>query len=158
MSSFGHILTKRWSADADVLASAAWQLTAGGLFLLPAAAAAEGPRLSSSALLAFGYVTLIATALAFAAWFTGLRHLPAGTVGLTGLLNPVTGVLLGTALAAEVLTVQQLCGLALVLAGVILGRPTRTSRRGSTRSSVNWPPPGRSQPTEEQPGQAACTR
>lgn len=151
VSSLGHILTKRWSADADVLASTAWQLTAGGLFLFPAAAATEGlpPALSPSALLAFGYVTLFATALAFAAWFTGLRHLPAGTVGLIGLLNPVTGVLLGTALAAEVLTVQQLCGLLLVLTGVVLGRPTRMNRRDSIRSSVKWPLSGISRPTGE---------
>ncbi|MEV5950155.1 EamA family transporter [Streptomyces sp. NPDC051993] len=135
VSSFGHILAKRWSSDADVLASTAWQLTAGGLFLLPAAAAMEGPppALSASALTAFVYVAMVATALAFAAWFTGLRHLPAGTVGLIGLLNPVTGVLLGTALAAEVLTVQQLCGLGLVLTGVVLGRPAPASRRGSSR-------------------------
>ncbi|WP_406470637.1 EamA family transporter [Streptomyces sp. NBC_01615] len=136
VSSFGHILAKRWSADADVLASTAWQLTAGGLFLLPVAATVEGPppALSTPTLLAFGYVTLVATALAFAAWFTGLRHLPAGTVGLIGLLNPVTGVLLGTAVAAEVLTVQQLCGLVLVLAGVVLGRPRREGRRGSSQA------------------------
>ncbi|MFC8276061.1 DMT family transporter [Streptomyces sp. NPDC057271] len=133
VSSFGHILAKRWSADVDVLASTAWQLTAGGLFLLPVAAGVEGPppQLSPSALLAFGYAALVATALAFAAWFTGLRHLPTGTVGLIGLLNPVTGVLLGTAVAGEILTVQQLCGLALVLIGVVLGRPTRAGRRGS---------------------------
>lgn len=131
MSSFGYILAKRWSAGADVLASTAWQLTAGGLFLLPVAAAVEGPppALSTPTLLAFGYVTLVATALAFTAWFTGLRHLPAGTVGLIGLLNPVTGVLLGIAFAGEVLTVQQLCGLLLVLAGVVLGRPRRAGRR-----------------------------
>ncbi|MFF5306646.1 EamA family transporter [Streptomyces sp. NPDC013161] len=137
VSSFGHILTKRWNtAGTDVLASTAWQLTAGGLFLLPVAAAVEGPppALSPSALLAFGYVTLIATALAFAAWFTGLRHLPSGTVGLIGLLNPVTGVLLGTAVAGDVLTVQQLCGLALVLFGVVLGRPARAGRRGGSRT------------------------
>ncbi|MFJ9696355.1 EamA family transporter [Kitasatospora sp. NPDC101183] len=128
VSSFGHILAKRWNTDGtDVLASTAWQLTAGGLFLLPVAAVVEGrpPALSPSALLAFGYVALVATALAFTVWFTGLRHLPAGTVGLIGLLNPVTGVLLGTALAGEALTLQQLCGLALVLAGVVLGRPAR---------------------------------
>ncbi|MGV9451656.1 EamA family transporter [Streptomyces sp. NPDC003635] len=131
VSSFGHILSKRWSADADVLASTAWQLTAGTLFLLPCAAAVEGapPELSASALLAFGYVSLVATALAFAAWFTGLRHLPAATVGLLGLLNPVTGVLLGTVVAGEVLSGRQLGGLALVLAGVVLGRPTRAGRR-----------------------------
>ncbi|XUL94369.1 EamA family transporter [Streptomyces galilaeus] len=139
VSAFGHILTKRWnSTGTDVLASTAWQLTAGGLFLLPVAAAVEGapPALSASALLAFGYVTLVATALAFAAWFTGLRHLPSGTVGLIGLLNPVTGVMLGTAVAGEVLTVRQLCGLALVLAGVVLGRPTRPSRTGRHESTA----------------------
>ncbi|MCC4314784.1 EamA family transporter [Streptomyces samsunensis] len=131
MSSFGYILAKRWSAGADVLASTAWQLTAGGLFLLPVAVAVEGPppALPTPTLLAFCYVTLVATALAFTAWFTGLRHLPAGTVGLIGLLNPVTGVLLGIAFAGESLTVQQLCGLLLVLAGVALGQPRRTSRR-----------------------------
>ncbi|MFE5794245.1 EamA family transporter [Streptomyces sp. NPDC056503] len=131
VSSFGHVLTKRWDAGADVLASTAWQLTAGGLFLLPVAAVVEGPppAFSAPTLLAFGYVALIATALAFAAWFTGLRHLPAGTVGLIGLLNPVTGVLLGIVVAGEVVTVRQLCGLALILTGVVLGRPGRVGRR-----------------------------
>ncbi|MEU1854229.1 EamA family transporter [Streptomyces sp. NPDC019990] len=136
VSSFGHILTKRWSAGTDVLASTAWQLIAGSLFLLPVATAMEGPppALSTSALVAFGYVSLVATALAFTAWFTGLRHLPAGTVGLIGLLNPVTGVLLGTVIAGEVLTVQQLCGLVLVLVGVVLGRPTHAGRRNSSQA------------------------
>lgn len=137
VSSFGYILAKRWNTGADVLASTAWQLTAGGLFLLPVAAAVEGrpPELSGQTLLAFGYVTLIATALAFAAWFTGLRHLPTGTVGLIGLLNPVTGVLLGTVVAGEALTVQQLGGLVLVLAGVLLGRPRRASGRETGHAS-----------------------
>ncbi|MEV0694023.1 EamA family transporter [Streptomyces sp. NPDC050388] len=136
MSSFGHVLAKRWSAGVDVLASTAWQLAAGGLLLLPVAAVVEGPppTLSTQTSLAFGYVALVATALAFAAWFTGLRHLPAGTVGMIGLLNPVTGVLLGTAIAGEVLTVQQLCGLVLVLAGVVLGQPGRAGRRDSSQA------------------------
>jgi probable blue pigment (indigoidine) exporter len=74
-------------------------------------------------MLAFGYVTVVATALAFAAWFTGLRHLSAGTVGLIGLLNPITGVLLGTMIADETLTAHQICGLALVFLGILLGQP-----------------------------------
>ncbi|MFF4421007.1 EamA family transporter [Streptomyces sp. NPDC001549] len=136
VSSVGHVLAKRWNtatADAGVLASTAWQLTAGGLLLLPVAVAVEGapPPVSPSALLAFCYVGLVATALAFAAWFAGLRRLPAGTVGLIGLLNPVTGVLLGTAVAGEVLTGRQLCGLALVLGGVALGRPPGKGRQAS---------------------------
>ncbi|MBE8475000.1 EamA family transporter [Streptomyces justiciae] len=127
VSAFGHILTKRWNAGGAVLASTAWQLTAGALFLLPVAAAVEGPppALSAPALLAFAYVSVVATALAFTVWFAGLRHLPSGTVGLVGLLNPVTGVLLGTVVAGEALTVRQLGGLGLVLLGVALGRPGR---------------------------------
>lgn len=124
MSSLGYVLAKRWSGDIDVLASTSWQLIAGGLILLPLAAVLEGapPAFDETAILGFGYVTIIATALAFTAWFAGLRHLPAATVGLIGLLNPVTGVLLGTLVAAETLTVQQLCGVLLALGGISLGQ------------------------------------
>ncbi|MEU7728778.1 EamA family transporter [Streptomyces sp. NPDC040724] len=125
MASLGYVLAKRWGAGVDVLASTAWQLLGGGLLLLPLAVVLEGapPRLDGPALAGFGYVTVVATAVAFAAWFAGLRHLPAGTVGLLGLLNPVTGVLLGTAVSGESLGPLQLCGLALALTGVLLGRP-----------------------------------
>ncbi|MFI6863824.1 DMT family transporter [Streptomyces sp. NPDC050421] len=135
MSSLGYILTKRWGAGTDVLASTSWQLIAGGLLLLPLAAAVEGapPALDGAAVLGFGYVTVVATALAFAAWFAGLRHLPAATVGLVGLLNPVTGVLLGTVIAGESLTLRQICGLVLVLGGILLGRPTTRRRRAEHR-------------------------
>ncbi|MEU8708564.1 EamA family transporter [Streptomyces sp. NPDC048565] len=131
LSSLGYVLAKRWGGEVDVLASTAWQLTAGGLLLLPFACVFEGapPHLDGPALLGFGYVSVVATALAFAAWFAGLRHLPAATVGLVGLLNPVTGVLLGTLIAGEVLTARQFCGLALVLAGVALGRPVARKAR-----------------------------
>ncbi|MDC2956831.1 EamA family transporter [Streptomyces gilvifuscus] len=141
VSSFGHILTRRWGAGIDVSASTAWQLIAGGLVLLPAAVAVEGspPRLTAAGFLAFCYVALVATALAFTVWFAGLRHLPAGTVGLIGLLNPVTGVLLGVAVAGESLTLQQLCGLVLVLAGVVLGRPTSAARSTSGRTAADAP-------------------
>ncbi|MFD7450537.1 DMT family transporter [Kitasatospora sp. NPDC059827] len=125
VSCVGYVLAARWREGADPLAATAWQLTAGGLLLLPPAVLAEGapPALSGRTLLAFGYVTLVATALAFACWFAGLRHLPAGTVGLLGLLNPLAGVLLGTALDGDALGLRQGAGLALVAAGILLGRP-----------------------------------
>jgi probable blue pigment (indigoidine) exporter len=124
MSSTGYILAKRWGGDVDVLAATSWQLIAGGLILLPFAAVAEGapPALDAAGILGFGYITIIATAVAFSAWFAGLRRLPAATVGLIGLLNPVTGVLLGTAFAGENLTVRQICGLVLVFGGIFAGQ------------------------------------
>ncbi|WP_030922804.1 EamA family transporter [Streptosporangium amethystogenes] len=141
MSSFGFVLAKRWSAEVDVLSSTSWQLIAGGVVLLPFAVALEGspPSLDGPEILGFGYLSVIATALAFVAWFAGLRHLSAGTVGLVGLLNPVTGVLLGTTIAGEVLTAQQFCGLALTLVGILLGQPVAARlvaigrRRGRAR-------------------------
>ncbi|WP_256725197.1 EamA family transporter [Streptomyces acidiscabies] len=158
VSSFGHVLTKHWSSGVDVLAATAWQLTAGGLFLLPVAAVVEGapPALSGSALLAVGYTSLIATALAFAVWFAGLRHLPAGTVGLIGLLNPVTGVLLGTAVAGDSLSGRQLGGLVVVLAGVVLGRPGRAGSKENRATNRNrkGTTPNRKTPVKEEPAPA----
>ncbi|GAA3464690.1 EamA family transporter [Saccharothrix longispora] len=130
MSAFGHVLTKRWGAGADVLSVTSWQLVAGGLVLVVPAVAVEGapPPLSATALAGFAFVSVVATAVAFAAWFTGLRHLEAGAVGLIGLLNPVTGVLLGRLVAGEPLTAHQGLGLGLVLLGVALGQVVRRGR------------------------------
>lgn len=124
MSSVGFVLTKKWGGGIRVLSLTSWQLVAGGLAVLPVALLLEGPPppLDGPALVGFGYVSLVATALAFAAWFTGLRHLPAGSVGLIGLLNPVTGVLLGTLLAGEPFGPAQAVGTVLVLGGVLIGQ------------------------------------
>ncbi|WP_406086717.1 EamA family transporter [Kitasatospora purpeofusca] len=145
VSSLGYVLAARWREGADVLATTAWQLLAGGLVLLPLAAVFEGPPVvpAGRELAAFGYVAVVATALAFAAWFTGLRRLPAGTVGLLGLLNPLTGVLLGTVVAGERLGPPQFAGLLLVLAGVVLGRPRGGSGGGGSEGRSGSGPLGR---------------
>jgi probable blue pigment (indigoidine) exporter len=135
ISSLGYLLAKRWGGEVDVLTLTAWQLLAGSLWLAPAALALEGapPALDGTAVLGFAYVSLVATALAFSAWFAGLRHLDAGTVGLVGLLNPVTGVLLGTLLSAEGLGPRKLAGIALVFAGILVGRRRGQAPRRTTR-------------------------
>ncbi|MFB6818978.1 EamA family transporter [Streptomyces sp. NPDC056347] len=140
-SSLGYVLAKRWSAEVDVLASTSWQLVAGGLVVLPFAVVREGapPSLDTGAVLAFAYVTVVATAVAFAVWFAGLRRLPAAAVGLVGLLNPVTGVLLGTVVAKETLTLQQTCGLALVLLGILLGQPVASAAAARLRTRPRTP-------------------
>ncbi|WP_395242617.1 EamA family transporter [Agromyces sp. MMS24-K17] len=146
MSSFGFILAKRWGGDVDVLSLTSWQLIAGGALLVPAALLVEGapPVLDAAAIGGFAYISIIATALAFVAWFTALRHLDAGAVGLVGLLNPVTGVLLGVVVAGEVLGARQVAGLALVLAGIVLGQRFRGRRaEASDRGPSLAPPPSR---------------
>jgi probable blue pigment (indigoidine) exporter len=143
MSSLGYILAKRWGGGVDVLSLTSWQLIAGGAMLVPVALIWEGapPALDGPAIAGFAYLSIVATALAFVAWFTGLRHLDAGTVGLIGLLNPVTGVLLGVFVAGETLEPQQLVGLALVFAGIVMGQPVarrvwHALRRGGRGSPI----------------------
>ena len=156
MSSTGYVLTKRWASPESALTMTSWQLVAGGLLILPFAVLIEGapPVLDAPAVAGFAYVIVVATALAFVAWFTGLRHLRASTVGMIGLLNPVTGVLLGTALAAEPFGLRQAAGTALVLVGVIIAsrqpsmhrqraRP-RAGRRGTARPRARSSPPAQS--------------
>ncbi|MET8701216.1 EamA family transporter [Kitasatospora sp. NPDC004723] len=146
VSSLGYVLAGRWRDGPDVLATTAWQLVAGGLVLLPSAAVVEGaPAVPTGReLLAFGYVAVVATALAFTVWFAGLRRLSPGTVGLVGLLNPLTGVLLGTAVAGEALGPLQYAGLLLVLAGVALGTVFKVPPAGRRREAEDGPGrPGR---------------
>jgi probable blue pigment (indigoidine) exporter len=135
LSAVGYVLATRWS-DVDVLSSTAWQLVAGGVLVLPFAAVVEGapPALDAAAIAGFAYVSLVATALAYLAWFAGMRRLGPAVVGLVGLLNPVTGVALGALVAGEALTPRQLVGLAIVLAGIGVGQVARGGTAPRRRS------------------------
>lgn len=136
MSSVGFIFTKRWSGSAPLLPMTAWQLTAGGLAIVPVAFLVEGAPapVTASEFGAFAYLSLVATLAAFVGWNMGLRKLPAGAVGLIGLLNPVTGVLLGVAVAGETLTALQFGGIALVFVGILIGQaPVRAAVAGAAR-------------------------
>jgi probable blue pigment (indigoidine) exporter len=120
LSSIGAVLTRRWDDGTSVLTVTAWQLLVGGIELTGLAVLLEGapPQLDAPQFLAFSYVSLIATALAFTCWFSGFRHLPAGVVGVIGLLNPITGVALGVFLGTESLSMLQVLGIALVLGSI----------------------------------------
>lgn len=142
LSSVGYVLASRWQGEVDVLPLTAWQLVAGALVLLPVAVVVEGapPALDRTALLGFAYVSLVATALANVAWFAALRHLGPATTGLVGLLNPVTGVLLGTVVAAETLSGRQVAGIAVVLGAMVLGAWVRRRPVADRAAPVPEPP------------------
>lgn len=126
ISSLGYVLVKRWEPPVDLLTLTAWQLVAGGLLLLPVALLVEGapPAIDARAALGFLFLGLPGTVVAYVVWFGGLRALPAATVSLIGLLNPVAGTLIGVALAGEIFGAAQAAGMVLVLTGVLLGQPS----------------------------------
>ena len=121
LSSAGAVLGKRWNDGTPLVAMTAWQLVFGGAILSVVAIAVEGvpPAVDAASAAGFAFTTLVATALAYLCWFAGLAHLRAATVGVVGLLNPVTGVLLGALVAHETFTVEQVAGIVLVLAAIL---------------------------------------
>ncbi|MGI8993724.1 MAG: EamA family transporter [Nocardioidaceae bacterium] len=92
-SAVGFVLVKRWPPPTDLLTVTSWQLVAGGILLVPVALVVEGapPALDASAVGAYGYLGVVGTGLAYVCWFGGLGRLPAGSVSLIGLVNPVVG-------------------------------------------------------------------
>jgi len=125
LSSLGFILVKTWRPPVPLVTFTAWQLVFGGLLLVPIALVVEGapPHLDGRAIGGFAWIGLVGTVLAYLAWFNALRALPAAAVSLVGLLNPVTGTVVGVALAGEAFTATSALGTVLVLGGIVLGQP-----------------------------------
>lgn len=132
-SSTGFVLMKKWAPTDDVLVVTAWQLVAGGLFLLPVALFVEGapPAINLSSGLAFAYLGLVGSGVAYVLWFRGLARMTAGSVAVIGLVNPVVGTLLGVVLLDEPFGPLHLVAMALVLGSVLLGQgPVRARIAG----------------------------
>lgn len=136
LSALGFTLVRRWQPPTDLLTFTGWQLVAGGLFLTPLALVVEGPPppLDGPTLLAFAYLGLVGTGLAYVAWFTGVRRLGAGPTSLIGLVNPVVGTALGVSFAGETFGPAQSLGTLLALGGVVVGQPAVVEllRRGGS--------------------------
>jgi probable blue pigment (indigoidine) exporter len=136
LSSFGFVLTKKWSPPADVVTVTSWQLVAGGLVLLPIGLVVEGapPVLDRAAVAALLYLGLVGSGLAYVLWFRGLSLLGPTSASIIGLVNPVVGVVLGVVLLGERFGAVHLAGMALVVASVLAAQdPVRARLARLTR-------------------------
>lgn len=118
----GIVLTKRWQPPAGPLVSTAWQLVAGGVFLIPVMLVFEGPGLPSftaANLAGYLYLALVGTVLAYWLWFRGIRQLPASSVSFLSLLSPVVATAAGAAVLGESFAPGQLVGLGLILGALV---------------------------------------
>lgn len=130
----GLTLTKRWGRPPEVgpTAFAGWQLTAGGLFLLPLTAILEGPPPAIDAGAALGYLWLglVGGLLSYSVWFRGLDTLSVTNVAVLVLLSPLVAAILGAVLLGQTLGPIQLAGFALALAAIVAGQlPAPTQQR-----------------------------
>jgi probable blue pigment (indigoidine) exporter len=121
---FGTVLTRRWQPPVPLLTFTAWQLTAGGLALLPVALLVTPglPALTGENLLGLAWLGLVGAAATYVLWFRGIARLGPATVAPLGLLSPVTAVILGWALLGQALGPWQFLGMAVVVGSVWLGQ------------------------------------
>ncbi|MGR2769304.1 EamA family transporter [Photobacterium ganghwense] len=110
----GIVLTKYWGRPdgLSLLSFTGWQLTFGGLFLLPLTLLLEGlpSSLSVNNVLGYSYLALIGAVFSYMIWFRGIEKLPTVTTSFIGFLSPVSACLLGFFILGETLSQYQLLG------------------------------------------------
>jgi probable blue pigment (indigoidine) exporter len=124
--SAGTVLTKRWGRPEGVgaLTLTGWQLTAGGLLLVPVSLLAEGapPALDGRAVAGYAYLGVIGTAVGYWLWFRGVSRLPATSVAFLTLLSPLSAAVIGWIALGQALTPLQVLGMVIAFGGTLLGQ------------------------------------
>lgn len=125
----GTVLVKLWKPPVSLIVFTAWQLTVGGLILLPIALISEGlfTEVTRTNLWGFIYLGLIGTGLAYGLWFRGINKLSATAVSYLGLLSPVVATLIGYVFLQETFTLVQLIGIVIVLIAILMGQQSQSS-------------------------------
>ena len=120
----GTVLSRYWQPPVSPLTFTAWQLTAGGLLLVPVALSLEPdlPVLTLTNWLGLIYLGLIGGAVTYLLWFRGLARLESSVAASLGFLSPLTAVILGWGLLGQQLNLLQITGMAIVLFSVWLGQ------------------------------------
>ncbi|MFS2167833.1 EamA family transporter [Variovorax sp. Varisp62] len=121
---FGTVLSRRWQPPVSALTFTAWQLTAGGLLLLPVALLLEPPlpALTAQNWIGLGWLGLVGAALTYIVWFRGVARLEPSAIAPLAFLSPVTAVILGWALLGQALSAWQVTGIGIVIASIWLSQ------------------------------------
>lgn len=120
----GVTLSRKWQPPVSPLVFTAWQLTAGGLLLVPVVLLADPaiPMPTPANLAALAWLSLVGAALTYALWFRGIGRLSPSVVSSLLFLSPLTAVLLGWGFLGQSLTALQMAGIALVIGSIWLSQ------------------------------------
>lgn len=116
----GSAYQQRSQISQPIMVSSAYQQLIGGVvFVLLALLTREPwPQPATEAWIAWGYLVVFGSVMAFTAYVTALRSLPLPMVMTYAYVNPVIAVLLGWWLLDEAITFTTIAGMALILGGV----------------------------------------
>lgn len=132
----GTVLSRLWQPPVSLITFTAWQLTAGGILLLPIALWFEPtlPALTLNNVLGFTYLSLIGAALTYLFWFRGIVRLGPSGVTPLGFLSPITAIVLGWLFLSQDLSPAQVAGILIVFTSIWLNqRATRSSAQTRRR-------------------------
>ncbi|MBS3850075.1 EamA family transporter [Devosia sp. BSSL-BM10] len=120
----GTVLSRKWKPPVSTLTFTAWQLTAGGLLLLPflPLASTDWGTITPTNLMGLAYLGLIGAALTYLIWIRGIARLHPSAVSLLGFLSPFSATVLGWWILNEMLSLPQALGMIIVLASILLGQ------------------------------------
>lgn len=151
----GIVLVKRWGRPEGVslLAFTGWQLTVGGLLLLPITLISEPfpDHLSWKNIGGFAYLGIIGALIAYVLWFRGLARLPALAASFLSFASPLCATVLGYLFLHQSLGPLQLLGGVAVIGSVVIAQP----RRG--RAAPTAAPPAVAEPAALQESPADGT-
>ncbi|MFB2603876.1 EamA family transporter [Rhizobium phaseoli] len=142
---FGTVLTRHWQPPVSSLTFTSWQLTAGGILLVPVAFLLEPalPAPTPANMLGIAYLGLIGAAFTYLLWFRGLSRIEPSAAASLGFLSPVVATLLGWLALGQSLSPAQIAGFAMVLASVWLSQrtmmPVRPTRPAASREPASHP-------------------
>ncbi|MBB3592860.1 putative blue pigment (indigoidine) exporter [Rhizobium sp. BK529] len=129
---FGTVLTRRWQPPVSSLTFTSWQLTAGGILLVPVALFLEPafPVPTMANILGIAWLGLVGAAFTYLLWFRGLSRIEPSAAASLGFLSPVVATLLGWLALGQSLTPTQLAGFAMVLVSVWLSQHNLMPKAG----------------------------
>ncbi|MDQ3933853.1 MAG: EamA family transporter [Actinomycetota bacterium] len=120
----GSFLSKRRPLPSNPFLSTSLQMMLGGATSLVAglargeAGTVEFASFSSDSLIAFAYLVVIGSLVAFTAYVWLLQHAPIQTVATYAYVNPIIAIVLGWAILSEEITAPIVAGAAIVVASV----------------------------------------
>lgn len=139
----GTFLSPRIAMPPSALASTALQMLAGGAMLVLVSLVlgehrtADPATFSTSSLVAWVYLVVFGSLVAFSAYTWLLQNAPVSLVATYAYVNPVVAVLLGTLLLSEPITPTMIAGAGLILAAVAF-----IVSRSATRAPPSGGPAG----------------
>jgi probable blue pigment (indigoidine) exporter len=135
---FGTVLSRYWQPPVSPLTFTAWQMTAGGILLVPVALVFEPalPHFTATNWLGFLQLCLVGTALTYVLWFRGLSRLEPAAASTLGFLSPAVAVILGWAIAGQSLGMLQTAGIVLVLASTWASQRAQAGVRPAANATI----------------------